>query len=134
MYNYYVNGKWEKSKNAKIPFDDVGFLYGDGLFETMRFDNRKIFSPLKHITRLQKGLEIINLKINYNQNSLLDLLNTVIEKNNLDDGIIRLMITRGDTNNIEEMPSKTCRGFISPRRKISNYTIYSGNKIHELYR
>ena len=102
---YYVNGKYIDSSKANISISDAGFLYGDGLFETMRFDNRKIFSPLKHITRLQKGLKIINLKINYNQNSLLNLLNSVIEKNNLDYGIIRLMITRGDTNNIEEIPS-----------------------------
>ena len=40
---YYIDGKFELSENAKIPFDDAGFLYGDGLFETMRFDNKIIF-------------------------------------------------------------------------------------------
>ena len=33
MYVYYINGRWEKSEDAKIPFEDVGFLFGDGLFE-----------------------------------------------------------------------------------------------------
>jgi len=102
---YYVNGKYVDASKATISISDSGFLYGDGLFETMRFDNREIFSSHKHIRRLQKGLEIVNLKINYNQNALLNLLNTVIEKNNLKSGIIRLMITRGDTNNISESPS-----------------------------
>ena len=45
MY-YYINGKFKLLEDANIPFDDAGFLYGDGLFETMRFDNGKIFSPL----------------------------------------------------------------------------------------
>ena len=61
---YYVNGKYIDSSKANISIGDAGFLYGDGLFETMRFDNRKIFSSLKHIKRLQKGLEIVNLEIN----------------------------------------------------------------------
>jgi len=95
MYNYYINGKWEKSKDAKIPFDDAGFLYGDGLFETMRFDNRKIFSPNKHISRLMKSLDIIDLNINQSNSEIINLLNLVIKKNILNSGIIRLMITRG---------------------------------------
>ena len=68
---YYVNGKYIDSSKANISIGDAGFLYGDGLFETMRFDNRKIFSPLKHIRRLQKGLEIVNLKISCNNFSTL---------------------------------------------------------------
>ena len=76
MY-YYINGKFELSKNANIPFDDAGFLYGDGLFETMRFDNKVIFSQEKHLGRLSKGLKIINLKINQTDNELLEILNKV---------------------------------------------------------
>ena len=53
---YYINGKWIDSSNATIPFNDSGFLYGDGLFETMRFDNGKIFYPQKHLKRLEKGI------------------------------------------------------------------------------
>ena len=41
MY-YYINGKFKLLEDANIPFDDAGFLYGDGLFETMRFDNKNI--------------------------------------------------------------------------------------------
>jgi len=41
----------------------MGFLYGDGLFETMRFDNKKVFAYNKHLDRILRGLDIINLKI-----------------------------------------------------------------------
>ena len=43
------------SDNAMIPFNDAGFLYGDGLFETIRFDNNKLFVPEKHLKRLIKS-------------------------------------------------------------------------------
>ena len=97
MY-YYINGKFKLLEDASIPFDDAGFLYGDGLFETMRFDNKIIFSPEKHLTRLSKGLNIISLKIKEKSSDLLSILKKVIHKNNLNSGIIRLMITRGITD------------------------------------
>ena len=61
---YYINGEFISSSQASIPFNDAGFLYGDGLFETMRFDNRIIFSPDNHLNRLGKGLDLIGLEIN----------------------------------------------------------------------
>ena len=98
MY-YYINDKFVNSNDASVPFSDGGFLYGDGLFETMRFDNRQIFLPLKHLSRLNRGLKLINLTINKTADELLNILKAVIKKNTLDSGIIRLMVTRGITEN-----------------------------------
>ena len=97
MY-YYIIDKFVKASKANISIDYAGFLYGDGLFETMRFDNKKIFSPSKHINRLFQGLKIIGLKLQYSEEKLLNLLDKTISKNKLDSGIIRLMITRGNLN------------------------------------
>ena len=63
MY-YFINNKFVHTSKAKISFHDSGFLFGDGLFETMRFDDRKLFSPQKHIERLFSALDIIALQIN----------------------------------------------------------------------
>jgi len=95
---YYINNQFIKSDKAIVPFSDGGFLYGDGLFETMRFDKRNIFSITEHLDRLFQGLEIVNLEINSSKEDLEKLLYQVIEKNNLESGIIRLMITRGNTD------------------------------------
>ena len=95
---YYINGEFINSSKANIPFNDAGFLYGDGLFETMRFDNKKIFSYDNHINRLFKGLKVIDLEIPDNKKSILKLLNKVIHINDIKSGIIRLMITRGNSD------------------------------------
>ena len=95
---YYINGDFIKSNQAKIPFSDGGFLYGDGLFETMRFDNKKLFLPEKHIERLLSGLDTINLTFNKTKKELINILNDVIFKNNINSGIIRLIITRGNAD------------------------------------
>lgn len=95
-YIYYINGNWVKSIDASIPFNDSGFLYGDGLFETLRFDKRNLFAPKKHISRILSGLESIKLSHSQNSESLLLLLQKIIEKNILDSGLIKIIITRGD--------------------------------------
>ena len=95
---YYINNKFIKSNEATVSFSDAGFLYGDGLFETMRFNENKIFSVKTHINRLFQGLSVIDLKLKYNKIELIDLLYKVIKKNTLKSGIIRLMITRGNSD------------------------------------
>ena len=68
----------------------------------MRFDNKVIFSFNKHINRLYKGLEIIDLQFKHSKSKILSILNQTIAKNHLKSGIIRLMITRGDSNQKDE--------------------------------
>ena len=59
---YYINGEFISSEEAKIPFSDSAFLRGDGLFETIRFQNNRLFAIKKHLSRLKHGLGILNLK------------------------------------------------------------------------
>jgi len=98
QYIYFINGDWVLDSKATISFNDLGFLYGDGLFETMRFDNANIFSFDKHFLRLEKGLHELSLQTPYDKKTVYRLLNEIIQKNNLSSGILRLMITRGTQN------------------------------------
>ena len=97
----YVNGEFVKESNAKIPFNDASFLYGDGLFETIRFDNKCLFLPEKHLARLKSGLSAMNIVIDKNNKEILGILNKIILSNSLNTGLLRLMITRGE---ISESP------------------------------
>ena len=103
-YIYYVNGKWLSGHKAMIPFHDAGFLYGDGLFETVRFDDGIIFNYDKHYQRLNIGLDIIDLSNPYNKSQLFNILNELIKKNKINSGIIRLMITRGTLDSLLSNP------------------------------
>ena len=68
---YYVDGKWMDVSNARIPFSDAGFLLGDGLFETIRFQNGRLFKPDRHLARLRSGLEIIKIRLSKSDTDLL---------------------------------------------------------------
>ena len=91
----------------------MGFLYGDGLFETMRFDSKRIFSIDKHIDRLLSGLNVIDLHLDKDKSDLVNLISLIIAKNNIDSGIIRLMVTRG-TSDIK-VPVLTENEFLSDK-------------------
>ena len=98
MHNkiYYINGEFLSNQEAKISFYDASFLYGDGIFETFRFQNNKLFYPNKHLARLRDGLKSIELKYNKHDNEIIKLLESLISLNSIDSGLLRLMITRGD--------------------------------------
>ena len=117
-YIYYINGQWVEQQKAVIPFNDSGFLYGDGLFETMRFDNNSIFSFEKHYNRLESGLKVINLVIPYKQEELYNILNSLINKNSIKSGIIRMMITRGTIDSLLSKSSPNIYISIKPFYKV----------------
>jgi len=94
-YINYINGTWEDENNSSVPIYDGGFLLGDGLFETIRFDNKNIFSVKKHLNRLYEGLSLIRIKLNIKENEIISLLEKIVKKNSIQSGLLRLMITRG---------------------------------------
>ena len=93
---FYINENWIKKSEAKISVNDAGFLLGDGLFETIRFQNKNLFLIDKHLSRLKNGLETIKINSHYSNNELIEILNQIVQKNEIDNGLIRLMITRGE--------------------------------------
>jgi branched-subunit amino acid aminotransferase/4-amino-4-deoxychorismate lyase len=92
----YINGGLLPVNEATVSFRDGGFQFGDGLFETIRFQNRKLFSSENHLHRLRNGLEILDLKLDKTNAELTQILNQLIHENQIESGLLRLMITRGE--------------------------------------
>lgn len=91
----YINGSWVSEAEAMIPFQDGGFLYGDSLFESVRVAAGKPFRIHKNLERLWQGLNVIRLTVPWSQLELVEICETFILKNALQDGLIRLIISRG---------------------------------------
>lgn len=89
----YLNGNFCDKERAKISIYDHSFLYGDGIFETIRVYNKKILRLPEHIERLKKGGEILKIKVgDIDENTIQRLL----KLNNLNDAIVRITISRGE--------------------------------------
>jgi len=89
----WVNNQWVLRHEASISIDDRGFRFGDGLFETIRICHGKPYQLTKHLERLKQGLTA--LCINYDVQPLTAAIAELIERNNLEEGIVRIIITRG---------------------------------------
>ena len=59
----YLNNKLVSESKAKVSVFDHGFLYGDGIYETLRVYNRVVFKIDEHIERLFRSASMISLKI-----------------------------------------------------------------------
>lgn len=93
----YLNGKFVERQEAKISIFDPGFLYGQGLFETMRAYNGKIFRLDSHIERLCTFAPRINIKLNINANALKEAALRCIKENKLKDAYVRLTVWQSQT-------------------------------------
>ena len=75
---------------------DRGFLYGDGLFETMRSYNGKVFKLDEHLSRLVTSAKIIKIKIPCSKRELKKEIYKSLKAKRLKDAYIRLTVTRGE--------------------------------------
>lgn len=91
----FLNGSFLPEAEAVIPINDRGFLLGDGLFETMRVVNGRPFRMAQHLERLTRGLDFTKIKLPFTPKELQKFAAELIERNQLPDAILRLMITRG---------------------------------------
>jgi aminodeoxychorismate lyase len=92
-YFAYVNGSLQKCNEATLPVSDRGLKFGDGVYETIRVENGKAYSWEKHLKRLSISLQL--LKITADTSNLLNICNELLEINNIIQGTLRIMITRG---------------------------------------
>ena len=94
-YINFVNGVWQPASISTVSLYDAGFLLGDGLFETIRFQNGRLFQPEKHLKRLNSGLNIIQIELDKSNTELISCLEEMVIRNDIRSGLLRLMITRG---------------------------------------
>jgi branched-chain amino acid aminotransferase len=91
----YLNGKILPSKEALISVFDHGFLYGDGIYETMRVYDRVIFKLHEHLQRLFRSASLIGLSIPLKTDSLKIAIYETLLANGFRNAYIRVTVSRG---------------------------------------
>lgn len=91
----YIDGKLLPKEEAKISVFDHGLLYGDGVFEGIRVYNKKVFLMQEHIDRLYESALAIRLEIPLSKSEMIDAINETVAANQIEDGYVRLVVTRG---------------------------------------
>lgn len=91
----YINGKYYPKEEAKVSVYDHGFLYGDGVFEGMRSYSGRVFRLEEHLQRLWNSARAICLTIPIDQEQLAEAVRETLLRNKIEDGYIRLVVSRG---------------------------------------
>jgi len=94
----YLNGSLVPRSRARISVSDHGFLYGYGLFETMRAYNGQIFLLDRHIKRLTNSAEVIGMGEKVVGLDLEKACTDTLKANKLNDARVRLTVTNGELN------------------------------------
>jgi len=92
----YINGNFFPEHEAKVSVFDHGFLYGDGIYETLRTYNGNLFCFEEHYNRLRRSAEIIGLNLKISCIELLAAVEQTILKNQLTEARVRITISRGE--------------------------------------
>src|SRR5256886_5151322 len=94
----YIDGKFYAEAEAKVSVFDHGLLYGDGIFEGIRFYNSRVFRLEEHLDRLWDSARSICLEIPTSRAEMTEALLETIRRNDLREGYIRQIVTRGVGN------------------------------------
>lgn len=80
-------------KQAQVSLDERGFLFGDGIFETCKIFNGRIYDFAAHEARIKAGLKV--LKFSAEIKNLEKETQQLIAKNKIKNGILKILISRG---------------------------------------
>ena len=91
----FLNGQFVPEQQALIPINDRGFLYGDGLFETVRVCGGRPFRLAQHLERMTRGADFLKIRPPFTPKELQEFAKQLIEQNKMPEAVLRLTLTRG---------------------------------------
>jgi aminodeoxychorismate lyase len=90
-----LNGNIVPEAEAVVSVFDRGFLYGDGLFETLRLYQGQPFRWAQHLDRLQQGAAVLSLPLPFDGATLRRFADDLLNENHMPDAILRIAVSRG---------------------------------------
>jgi D-alanine transaminase len=113
-----VGGEIVERGLATVDIEDRGYQFGDGVYEVIRVYNGKMFTAKEHLNRLQESAEKISIQLPYQPSQLEEMLQGLIEKNELSNGIIYMQFTRGASPRNHAFPHNVAPTFVAYTRKV----------------
>lgn len=96
----FLNDRFVRKEEAVVSVFDHGFLYGDGVYETIRSYGSRIFMRDQHVARLRRSAEAIGLEVPIQTSDWPDLLHEAMRRNEVGndrlDASLRITVSRGE--------------------------------------
>jgi branched-chain amino acid aminotransferase len=91
----YLNGEYIPAEEARVSVFDRGFLYGDGIYETLRVYGGRVFKLNEHLVRLERSAGMISLDLPLSREGFAEAIETCLKVNNLESALVRIGVSRG---------------------------------------
>ncbi|MGB1255269.1 MAG: D-amino-acid transaminase [Thiolinea sp.] len=91
----YVNGEFLPEAEAKISVFDRGFLFADGVYEVSSVLQGKLIDNDGHMVRLHRSMDELEMKAPASDDEILQAQQELIQRNNIEEGLVYLQVTRG---------------------------------------
>lgn len=91
----YVNGEYAQEEEAKISIFDRGFIFGDGVYEVVPVIAGKLVDREYFLERLNRSLSELSITWPCSQREYIDIMQQLIARNELIEGIVYSQVTRG---------------------------------------
>ncbi len=91
----YVNGEYLPEEDAKISIFDRGFVFGDGVYEVVPVIESHLVDIQYFLDRLNRSLGELSITWPCTEDEYIAVMNQLIERNNLVEGIVYSQVTRG---------------------------------------
>ncbi len=120
-YAIFLNDTIVEETEGRISTLDRGFLYGDGIFETLRAYHKMPFRLEDHVARLLNSAQYFGIPFPYSTDRLQQVIQQLLARNDLEDAYIRMTLSRGlGTHGI--LPSGICNPtFVVHTRPLTAY-------------
>ncbi len=115
----YVNGDYVPEENAKISIFDRGFLFADGVYEVSSVLQGKLVDNAGHLKRLRRSLNELKMPSPGSDEEIAAIQHELIARNDLEEGLIYLQITRGAAD----------RDFVYPEDANPSLVMFSQSRI-----
>ncbi len=98
MRTVYVNGDYLPENEAKVSVFDRGFLFADAVYEVTTVVGGQLVSFDRHLTRLRRSLNELDMPSPADDSEILALHLELIARNNIDQGLVYLQVSRGEAD------------------------------------
>lgn len=103
----WMDGSICDLSEAKVPLEDRGYLFGDGVYEVIKIYNGKTFYLQPHLDRLKNSAEAIDLNVPYTKEEISQEISSLIKQSECKNGYLYMQITRGSAKRDHLLPEGT---------------------------
>lgn len=91
----FLNGSFLPIEEAKVPFMDRGFMFGDGIYEGVGVLGGRLVDNEAHLERLERSLREVQIANPYTRAEWTHLQEEIVRRNGMEEGFIYFQVTRG---------------------------------------